>query len=109
MGVGCEIDGPVTIGKYVMMGPETAIYTRNHRHDDLSSPMIFQGYEEYQPVIIEDDVWISRRVIILPGVKIAKGCIIAAGAIVTKNTEPYSVYAGVPAKKIARREKGKVV
>jgi len=104
LGVACEIDGPVTIGKYVMMGPEVAIYTRNHRHDDISVPMAQQGYEEYRPVIISDDVWIGRRAIILPGVHISEGCIIGAGAVVTKDTEPYGVYAGVPAKKIYSRK-----
>lgn len=53
--------------------------------------------------IIEDDVWIGFGAIIMSGVKIAKGSIIAAGAIVTKDTEPYSIYAGVPAKKITTR------
>lgn len=103
LGVDSELDGPVTIGENVMMGPEAVILTRNHRHDDTTRPMIVQGYEPYQPVVIEDDVWIGRRVTILPGVTIAKGCIIAAGAVVTKSTEPYSVYGGVPAKKIAQR------
>lgn len=53
--------------------------------------------------IIEDDVWIGYGAIIMSGIRIAKGSIIAAGAIVTKNTEPYSIYAGIPAKKIANR------
>lgn len=103
IGIGCELDGPVLIGKNVMMGPETVIYTRNHKSDDLDVPMIDQGYEEYKPVIIEDDVWIGRRAIILPGVTIGKGCIIGAGAVVTANTEPYAIYGGVPAKMIKRR------
>lgn len=94
LGVKCEIDGPAKIGKYVMMGPETVILTRNHRHDNVDIPIILQGYEDYKPVIIEDDVWIGRRVTILPGVTIAKGCIIAAGAVVTKNTSPFSTWGG---------------
>ncbi len=103
LGVACEIDGPVTVGENVLMGPEAVILTRNHRHDDITRPMIDQGYESYKPVVIEDDVWIGRRVTILPGVTVAKGCILAAGAVVTKSTEPYCIYGGVPAKKIGQR------
>ncbi len=103
IGVSCELDGPVTIGKYVMMGPETVIYTRNHRFSSLDMPMCQQGYDEYRPVTIEDDVWIGRRVIILPGVTISHGCVLGAGAVVTKNTEPFGIYGGVPAKKIGSR------
>lgn len=53
--------------------------------------------------VIGDDVWIGYGAIILSGVRIAKGCIIAAGALVTKDTEPYSIYAGSPAKKVKGR------
>lgn len=53
--------------------------------------------------IIGDDVWIGYGAIVMSGVKIANGTIVAAGAVVTKDTEPYSIYAGVPAKKIRDR------
>ena len=56
-----------------------------------------------QKIIIEDDVWIGLGSIILSGVKICKGSIIAAGSIVTKDVEAYSIYAGNPAKKIRNR------
>jgi acetyltransferase-like isoleucine patch superfamily enzyme len=54
-------------------------------------------------VIIEDDVWIGFGSIIMSGVKICQGSIIAAGSLVTKDVEPYSIYGGVPAKKISNR------
>lgn len=104
IGINCDIIGPVAIGKNVMMGPECAIYTTNHSHDRTDIPMILQGYTPEKPVVIEDDVWIGRRVIILPGVTIGKGCIVAAGAIVTKNTPPYVIVAGNPAKVIKYRK-----
>lgn len=107
IGVSCELDGPVKIGKYVMMGPETVIYTRNHRFSLVDVPICKQGYDEYRPVTIEDDVWIGRRVIILPGVTISHGCILGAGAVVTKSTEPCGIYGGVPAKKIGSRGEDK--
>lgn len=102
IGVNCELNGPVFIGDNVMMGPEVVIYTRNHKHqkDEL---MINQGYEESKPVFIENDVWIGRRAIIMPGVRIAKGSIVGAGAVVTKSTEPYSIVGGCPAKIIGYR------
>jgi len=52
------------------------------------------------PIIIEDGCWVGARANILPGVKIGKGCIIAAGSVVTKDCEPNGLYAGVPAKRI---------
>ncbi len=54
-------------------------------------------------VVIEEDVWVGANVIILKGVTIGRGSVIAAGSIVTKNVEPYSIYAGVPARKIKER------
>lgn len=94
IGINCEIYGKVSIGNDVMMGPECIVYTQNHKHSFINVPMIEQGYEEIKPVHIEDDVWIGRRVIIMPGVSIGKGTIIAAGAVVTKSTPRYSVVGG---------------
>ena len=56
------------------------------------------------PIVIEDDVWVGARCQILKGVHIGARSIIAAGSVVTKDTEPYSIYAGVPAKKICSIE-----
>ncbi|HEY5588812.1 MAG TPA: DapH/DapD/GlmU-related protein [Candidatus Paceibacterota bacterium] len=103
IGVNCEIYGPVEIGENVMMGPETVIYTRNHKHDKLDMPMNKQGFEDYEPVKIGNDVWISKRVIILPGVTIGDGCIIGAGAVVAKNIDPYSIAVGNPARVVKKR------
>lgn len=104
VGFRSDIYGPVKIGKDVMIGPEVAIYTHNHKHDEIDIPMIKQGYTENKPVYIEDDVWIGRRVLIMPGVCIGTGSIVAAGAVVTKNVEPYSIVGGNPAKIIKYRK-----
>lgn len=103
IGINCEIYGPVTIGKNVMMGPEVVIYTSGHKHNRTDIPMIEQGAETEREVNIGDDVWIGRRAIIMPGVTIGDGVIIGAGAVVTKNIEPYMVAVGVPAKAIKSR------
>ncbi len=67
IGVNAWVQGPLHIGKYVMMGPDVLIYTKNHEYARTDIPMIHQGDTEPLPVVIEDDVWIGARVIILPG------------------------------------------
>jgi maltose O-acetyltransferase len=104
LGKGSAIHGPVVIGEYVMMGPEVMIYTQSHKYQRTDIPMAKQGDTEKQKVIIEDDVWIGARVVILPGVTIGKGAIIGAGSIVTKSIEPYRIVGGVPAKTIKSRK-----
>lgn len=103
VGVNSEIYGPVTIGKNVMMGPEVIIYTGGHEFSRTDIPIQNQGNAPVKPVGIGDDCWIGRRVMIMPGVHIADGCVIGAGAVVTKDIPPYSVAAGVPARVIRSR------
>lgn len=105
LGIEAIVQGYVTIGKNVMMGPECLIYTINHKTDRVDIPMIEQGMTNPKPVIIEDDVWIGRRVIILPGVNIGEGSIIGAGTVVTKNVEPYSICVGNPGRIVKNRKK----
>lgn len=103
LGINCFVANPVTIGKNVMMGPDVIILTGSHKTDRLDIPMRLQGVEPNREVVIGDDVWIGCRVIVLPGVKIGKGVIIGAGAVVTKDIPDYAVVAGVPAKIIRYR------
>ena len=99
--IGCS--GKITIGKHVMMGPRVSIYAENHVFDNPDILMKDQGVEKKE-VIIEDDCWIASNSIILAGVTIGKGSLIAAGSVVTENVAPYSVVAGVPAKWIKSRK-----
>ncbi|MDT7833449.1 acyltransferase [Flavobacteriaceae bacterium S356] len=94
----------VKIGNHVMVARETIFLGMSHRHDSTDIPMERQGTEVMQQSIIEDDVWIGARVVVMPGVHIKKGCIIASSAVVTKDTEEYGVYGGVPAKLIKKRK-----
>ncbi|HBY19907.1 MAG: acetyltransferase [Clostridiales bacterium GWE2_32_10] len=103
IGINARVEGPLVIGENVMMGPDVIIYTGNHNFNDVNIPMIKQGESKPQKVIIEDDVWIGARVIILPGVTIGHGAIVAAGSVVTKDVVAYSIVAGVPSKKIKSR------
>ena len=105
VGVNALISASVTIGNDVMMGPECMIFTSNHGMDDLTEPMWRQEFSKPRPVVIEDDVWIGARVIILPGVRVGKGSVIGAGSVVTKDVEPYSIVGGNPARKIGSRIK----
>ena len=104
VGIKCEIYGPVSIGRNVMMGPEVVIYTSGHNFDRTDIPMMDQGFTEPQPVTIGNDVWIGRRAMIMPGVTVGDGCVIGAGAVVTKDVPDYAVVGGVPAKLIKMRQ-----
>lgn len=102
-GRGCSICPKVTIKKYTLLGPGVVITGSDHRFDLSGTPIIFSGRPELLPTIIEEDVWIGRRSIIMAGVTIGRGSIVGAGAVVTKNVEPYEIVAGVPARKIGER------
>lgn len=108
LGTNCRITGKCIIGKYVMMGPNVSIYTRNHAHNRIDIPMCKQGNEEEKPVIIENDVWIGANAIILPGIKIGEGVIVGAGAVVTHDVPPFAIVGGNPAKIISYRNKEQV-
>jgi acetyltransferase-like isoleucine patch superfamily enzyme len=91
------------IGDYVMIAPDVIILNLAHHHSSTDIPMIRQARDKHVNPVIESDVWIGTRAIVMPGVRIAGGCIIAAGAVVTRDTEPYGIYAGVPARLIKKR------
>ena len=103
IGINCELYGPITIGNDVMMGPEVVIYTQNHKHE-TGDVFWKQGFEEKKPVIIGDNVWIGRRVMIMPGCTIGDNSVIAAGAVVTSSFENNVILGGVPAKVIGTIE-----
>lgn len=96
------------LGNNIMFGPGVTIVTGNHRIDVIGKYMCDitdadKRPEDDQDVIIEDDVWIGANATILKGVTIGRGSVVAAGAVVTKSSPPYSVIGGVPAKKISDR------
>lgn len=89
----------IKIGKNVNFSTGVWIWTNQHKVNDISFGI------EGKPVIIEDRVWLSNRTIILPGVTVGEGAVVAAGAVVTKSVEPFVIAGGVPARKIGEREK----
>lgn len=95
----CYLDGrgKLGIGNNVSISPEVHILTASH---DLNS----KSFEYIElPVTIEDFVWVGTRVIILPGVVLGRGAVVAAGAVVTKDVDAYNIVGGVPAKVIGKR------
>ena len=92
----------VTIGDYALIGYNVTIVTANYKYQDTSIPIQKQGF--YGSAIeIGEDVWLGANVVVLPGVKIGKGSIVGANAVVTRDVKPYSIVGGIPAKFIKFR------
>ncbi len=90
--------GGVRFGDNVLVGNNVTISSGKHPIEGRT-PSVFQRPTEPLPIVIEDDVWIGANSVIMPGVKIRKGTVVGAGAIVTRDTEEYAVVTGVPAQK----------
>lgn len=89
--------GGLTIGDSVNFSTGVWVWTAEHGVND-------PGFAySAAPVVIEDYAWISCRAVILPGVTVGRGAVVAAGAVVTKSVAPYDIVGGVPAKAIGRR------
>ncbi|WXA04014.1 acyltransferase [Mangrovimonas cancribranchiae] len=97
----CVLDN-VIIGKHCSIAPNCVIVGSNHNFSDEKQSIKQQGFSS-KGIIIGEDVWIGANVTVLDGVKIGKGAVIAAGAVVNKNVLEYSVVGGVPAKYIGKR------
>jgi acetyltransferase-like isoleucine patch superfamily enzyme len=91
--------GGITIGDNVYTAPLVQMAAVNHVYDDPNVPIIKQGITA-QGIVTEDDAWIGAGAIILDGVRVGKGAVVAAGAVVTQDVPPYSVVGGVPARVI---------
>lgn len=100
--LGAADGGEIAIGHDVMIGPNTVLRASDHGHDCIDIPMMQQGHTGGK-IVIEDDVWIAANCAIVKNVKIGAHSIVAAGAVVTKDVDPYSIVAGVPAKVIKKR------
>jgi acetyltransferase-like isoleucine patch superfamily enzyme len=96
---GCTLDArdAVAIGNDVSISPEVVILTTQHGVDDPAFGL------ESRPVVIEDNVFIGMRAIVMPGVRIGRAAVVAAGAVVTRDVAPFDIVAGVPARSVGRR------
>ncbi len=95
--------GFVSIGRDVLFGPRVVLIPENHNFDNTETTIKSQGVER-SGITIGDDCWIGCNVTILSGVMIGHGSIIAAGAVVHGDVEPYSIMGGVPARLIRNRK-----
>lgn len=96
--------GGVTIGDFVGIGPDTKIWSVNHRYQDAETPWLKQGYDR-EPVVIEDDVWLGANCFVMPGCTVGKGAIISAGTVLMKSVPPYALVAGNPGRVVGWRKK----
>jgi len=99
IGIHCTVIGPVCIGSHVNLAQGITVTALNHNFGDAARRIDEQGVST-KPVVIGDDVWIGANAVILPGVTIGSHCVIAAGAVVTKDVPDYTLAGGVPAKTI---------
>ncbi len=94
--------GGLRIGNAVRIATGCVIVPANHTFSDHGRPIMAQP-ESRKGINIEDNVWIGARCVILDGVRIGTGAVIAAGSVVSKDVEPMSVVAGIPARFVKRR------
>lgn len=101
VGFDCILDGRggIRLGDDVNLSSQVAIWTMQHDHQST-------GFESVaKPVRVGDRAWLSFRSVVLPGVTIGEGAVVAAGSIVTKDVEPYAIVAGVPAVQVGVRRR----
>ena len=96
-----DISDDVIISKNVKTGRETIIHTHNHGTEDKN--LIWENPVNTEPVKIGEGAWIGTRTQLMPGSELGRGSVLAAGAVLTKDTEEYVMLAGVPAEKKKER------
>lgn len=94
--------GRIEIGAHTAVGPGTVIRAANHCIARQDVPMMHQGHVPGE-IVIEEDVWIGANCVITPDVRIGRGAVVGAGAVVTRNVAPFSIVGGVPARVIGMR------
>ena len=101
IGDNAYISGELFVGNNVVIAPKCCFIAIEHEFDE-NNPC-FHVATVSKRISIEDDAWIGYGAIILPGVTIGKCCIVGAGAVVSKDTEPFSIVGGIPAKLIKKK------
>ncbi len=104
MGYSCHLGANMIVGNDVMFASEVAVVGGDHKIDYIDCPIRYSGRDEFKTAEFGDGCWIGHRVIVLHGVKIGEGAVVAAGSVVTKNVESRAIVAGNPAKFIRYRK-----
>ena len=97
--------GIITIGNHVRVAPRAVIVATNHRFTDPHQLIKNQGFDNANTTI-GDDVWIGAHAMVLTGVTVGRGAVVAAGAVVTQDVADYAIVGGVPARIIGQRGGG---
>jgi acetyltransferase-like isoleucine patch superfamily enzyme len=103
VGKGANLCSKVRIGKYTLLAPGVTVTGSDHNFDLPGVPIIFSGRPDLECTDIGSDVWLGNGVLVMAGVKIGDGAIIAARSVVTRDVPSFTIYGGVPAKKIRDR------
>ncbi len=103
IGIRARIPNDTVIGNDVLMAPDCVILDRNHLYRRADIPINRQGATPRMRTVIGDDVWIGREVLMTPGRKIARGCVIAARCVLSKDFPAYSVIGGNPPRVLRKR------
>lgn len=101
--INASVGGEIRIGEWCLIGPNVVMRTASHRHDDPNFLIRQQGHF-IGDIHIEDDVWIGANAVILGGVRIGRGAVIGAGAVVVKDVPSMAIAVGVPTKVIKFRD-----
>ena len=104
IGIGNVVIGPVTVGNNVILAQNIVMSGLNHGYEDINLPIHKQPVST-APIFIEDDSWIGANAVVTAGVTIGKHCVVAAGAVVTKDIPPFSIAVGNPARVIKQYNK----
>jgi acetyltransferase-like isoleucine patch superfamily enzyme len=96
--------GGVEIGARVMVGPHVTFASGNHDFRQLDDPMRFAVAVSRGPIVVGDDAWIGAGVCILDGIRVGRGAVVGAGAVVTKDVPDFAIAVGVPARVIGSRQ-----
>ena len=105
IGTGCEFNArkKIAIGNHALIAPGCRFIDHDHGYSSRTQPMAEQVDGGEDAIILEDDVWIGVNAVVLKGVTIGHGAIVAAGSVVTKSIGAYEIWAGVPARQIRVR------
>jgi len=98
-----HLAGRITIGDYCLIASYVAFVGGDHPLDVIGYPMRFSGGPHLKETVVEDDAWIGHGAVILHGVRIGEGSVVAAGSVVVNDVAPYTIVAGNPARRVRDR------